>query len=55
MYIFCWLNKKNITINPISKKDNKCFQYAVTVPLNFEEIKKISVKNRKNQTFHKQI
>ena len=29
-----------ITINLINKKDNKCFQYAVTVVLNHEEIKK---------------
>ena len=28
------------TINPINKKDNKCFQYAVTISLNHEEIKK---------------
>ena len=28
------------TINPINKKDNKCFQYAVTVALNKKEIKK---------------
>ena len=27
-------------INPINKKDNKCFQYTVTVALNHEEIKK---------------
>ena len=32
-------NKKTI-IKPINKKDNKCFQYAVTVGLNHEEIKK---------------
>ena len=25
-------------INPINKKDSKCFQYAVTVALNHEEI-----------------
>ena len=33
---------KNIkaTINPINKKDNKCFQYTVTVRSNQEEIKK---------------
>ena len=31
-------NKKG-TINPINKKDNKCFQYAVTVTLDNEEIK----------------
>ena len=27
-------------INPINKKDNKCFQYAITVALNYDEIKK---------------
>ena len=27
-------------INPINKKDNKFFQYAVTAALNHEEIKK---------------
>ena len=32
--------KKTATINPINKKDNKCFQYAVTAMLNCEEIKK---------------
>ena len=32
-------NKKAI-IKPINKKVNKCFQYAVTVGLNHEEIKK---------------
>ena len=31
---------KKETINLINKKDNKCFQYAVTVVLNHEEIKK---------------
>ena len=24
-----WIKNKKATINPISKKDNKCFQYAV--------------------------
>ena len=28
------------TINPVNKKDNKCFQYVVTVPSNHEEVKK---------------
>ena len=35
-----WIENKKATINPINKKDNKCFQYAVTVALNYEEIKK---------------
>ena len=36
---------KKATINPINKKDSKCFQYAITVALNHEEIKKKSSKN----------
>ena len=35
-----WIKNKEATINPINKKDNKCFQQAVTVSLNYEEIKK---------------
>ena len=35
-----WIKNKKATINPINKKDNKCFQYAVAVALNYEEIKK---------------
>ena len=34
-----WIKNKKATTNPINKKD-KCFQYAVTVMLNHEEIKK---------------
>ena len=34
------MKNKKATISPINKKDNKCFQYAVTVALNYEEIKK---------------
>ena len=35
-----WIKNKKATINPINKKDNKCFHYAVTVALNYAEIKK---------------
>ena len=35
-----WIKNKKGAINPINEKDNKCFQYAVTVALNHEEIKK---------------
>ena len=35
-----WIKSKKATINPINKKNNKCFQYAVTVALNHEEIVK---------------
>ena len=29
-----WIKNKKATIKPINKKDNKCFQYIVTVTLN---------------------
>ena len=35
-----WIKNKKATINPINKKDNKCFQYSVTAALNHEKIKK---------------
>ena len=35
-----WIKNKKATINPINKKDNKYFQYAVPVALNYEEIEK---------------
>ena len=35
-----WIKHKKTTINPINKKDNKSFQYAATVVLSYEEIKK---------------
>ena len=34
-----WLKNKKTTINPQNKKDDRCFQYAVTVALNHEKIK----------------
>ena len=37
-----WIKNKKTTTNPINKKDNKSFQYAVTVALNHEEIEKDS-------------
>ena len=35
-----WLKNKRTTINPENKKDNNCFQYALTVALNHQNIKK---------------
>ena len=35
-----WIKSKKATINPIIKKDNKCFQYSATVVLNHEHIGK---------------
>ena len=34
-----WLKNKKATINP-KNNDDKCFQYALTVTLNYEQIKK---------------
>ena len=34
-----WLKNKKETINPKNKKDDRCFQYAVTVALNYGQIK----------------
>ena len=34
-----WIKNKKATINPKNKKDDKCFQYALTVALNHEKIK----------------
>ena len=36
------MQNKKATINPINKKDNKCFHYTVTVLLNHENIEKNS-------------
>ena len=35
-----WIKNKKATINPINKKDNKYFLYAIIVALNHEEIEK---------------
>ena len=46
-----WIKNKKVTKNPINKKDNKCFQYAITVALNHEEIKKDSQRITKIKPF----
>ena len=38
MKSLAWLRAKTATINPQNKKDGKCFQYALTVSLNYEKI-----------------
>ena len=40
-YIYVDMIKKKATRVPINKKNNKCFQQAVAVALNHEEIKKV--------------
>ena len=45
-----WLNNKKATINPKSIND-KCFQYAITVSLNPEQIEKDLQRISKNNSF----
>ena len=35
-----WIKNKKATINSINKNNNKSYQYAVTIALNYEKIKK---------------
>ena len=35
-----WIKNKKSTLNPVSRKDNKCFLYAATVALNHKKIGK---------------
>ena len=35
-----WLEDKQATINPQNKNDDNCFQYALTVALNYKKINK---------------
>ena len=46
-----WIKNRKTTMNLINKKDNKCFQYAVTVALSYEEIKKDPQKITKIKLF----
>ena len=46
----CIKNQK-ATTNPINKKDNKCFHYAVKIALNHEEIKKDPQRITKTKPF----
>ena len=46
-----WIKNKKSTINPITKKDNKCFQYTITVALNPEKIKENAEKITKIKHF----
>ena len=33
-----WIKNKRVTINPQNTGDNKCFQYAITTALNYQNI-----------------
>ena len=46
-----WIKNKKAIINPINKKGNKCFQYALTITLNHEKIKKYLQRIAKTKPF----
>ena len=46
-----WIKNKKAIINPINKKYNNSFQYAVTVALNHEEIRKNPERITTNKPF----
>ena len=46
-----WIKIKKATINPVHKKDNKCFQYAIIVAWNYEEIGKYAKRITKIKPF----
>ena len=46
-----WIKNKKARINLINQKDNKCFEYVVTVALNHEEIGKHAEKISKIKSF----
>ena len=45
------MKSKKATINPVNNKDNKSFQYAVTVALNHEKLGKHSERITKIKPF----
>ena len=46
---FDWIKDKKVTINTVNEKDNKCFQYTVTVAASYnEKEKKKCSMNKKN-------
>ena len=51
MYSPDWIKNKNTRISPINKRNNECFQYAVKVALNEEEIRKNSERITKSKPF----
>ena len=46
-----WIKNKKTTINLIIKKENKYFQYVLTVILNYEDIKRNPLRITKIKSF----
>ena len=49
-----WLKDQKSTINP-KNNDHKCFQYAVTLALNLDKIKKDPLRVSKIKLFYRKI
>ena len=45
------MKNKKATVNQINKKNDKCFQYAVTVTLNHKKVKKDPQRRTKIKPF----
>ena len=54
-----WLENKGATINPKNEKDNKCFQHAITLALNYKifekKIEKIKKSNIDFSSYQKDL
>ena len=50
-----WIRNKKAKINSISKKENKCFQHAATLELNYGEMKKNPQRITKSNPFINKI
>ena len=46
-----WIKNKKCTINPQNCKDNKCFQYSITISLYHKEIKNNPERVAKSRPF----
>ena len=46
-----WIKNKKATINPQNKDDDKCFQYAITIALNYDKIENHSERVSKVKPF----
>ena len=40
-----WIVDKKVAINPKNERDNKCFQWSIISPLNYNKIKEKELKN----------
>ena len=46
-----WLQNKTVTINPKNKKDDNCYQYAITLALNLQYVERDNQRMSKIELF----